>query len=92
MQWVGNILYQLLSAILGFPVFEEKNIVPKIRTSRTVVKRFKVSAKGKLIRGCTLQNHRMKKASNQGRRLKREYEVEGTKRRVTIERMVGGHL
>ncbi|MDQ2730083.1 MAG: 50S ribosomal protein L35 [Armatimonadota bacterium] len=63
--------------------------MPKIRTNRTVIKRFKVTAKGKLLRSCTLQHHRMKKKANQGRRLSREYEVEG-KRRVTMQRMVGG--
>ncbi|MCA1595619.1 MAG: 50S ribosomal protein L35 [Chloroflexi bacterium] len=64
--------------------------MPKIRTSSTVKKRFKITATGKLMRGCTLQNHRMKKKKNEGRRLKREYAVEG-KKRQTVVRMLGGN-
>ncbi|MCA1597071.1 MAG: 50S ribosomal protein L35 [Chloroflexi bacterium] len=63
--------------------------MPKIRTSSTVKKRFKITATGKLMRGCTLQNHRMKKKKNEARRLKREYSVEG-KKRQTVVRMLGG--
>ena len=65
--------------------------MPKIRTSRTVAKRFKITSKGKLLRGCTLQNHRMKKKANELRRLGREYEVVG-KRRTTMQAMMGGNL
>lgn len=49
--------------------------MPKLKTSRTVAKRFKVTGTGKLVRGCTLQNHRMKKKDNTLRRLRREYTV-----------------
>ena len=63
--------------------------MPKIRTSRTVAKRFKITAKGKLVRSCTMQNHRMKKEANQRRRLDREYAVEG-KRRGKMIALMGG--
>ncbi|HET6387581.1 MAG TPA: bL35 family ribosomal protein [Armatimonadota bacterium] len=63
--------------------------MPKIRTSRTVAKRFKITATGKLRRGCTLSNHRMKKKKNEQRRLDREYTVTG-KRGRKIQQLLGG--
>ena len=65
--------------------------MPKIRTSKTVAKRFKITATGKLMRGCTLQNHRMKKSANQKRRLDREYSVDPV-RSKTMGAMMGGNL
>lgn len=62
--------------------------MPKIRSSRTVKKRFKMSANGKMIRLCTSQNHRENKTDSGLRRLKREYLVEG-KRQRTLSRMMG---
>ena len=63
--------------------------MPKIRTSSTVKKRFKITGTGKMMRSCTLQNHRMKKSANQGRRLKRDYAIEG-KRASKMVAMLGG--
>jgi large subunit ribosomal protein L35 len=63
--------------------------VPKIRTSRTAAKRFKITGTGKLIRRFSHQNHREHKTDTGRRRLDREQEVVG-KRRVTFKRMMGG--
>ena len=60
--------------------------MPKIRTCRTVAKRFKVTGTGKLMRVSTLQNHRMKKKANEKRRLDRESMV-GTRLSRTMRRM-----
>lgn len=72
------------------PPEPQEKIVPKIRTSSTVKKRLKITSTGKLMRRCTLQNHRMKKKKNEGLRLKREYEVTGQKKKQTLIRMLGG--
>ncbi len=42
--------------------------MPKIRTSKTVAKRFKLSSGGKLIRRCVGLNHLMRKKSKSRRR------------------------
>jgi large subunit ribosomal protein L35 len=63
--------------------------VPKIRTSRTVAKRFKITGKGKMLRECTMANHRMKKKKNEQRRLDRSYEVTG-KRHTKLQALLGG--
>jgi large subunit ribosomal protein L35 len=42
--------------------------MPKLRTRKTVAKRFKLSATGKLMRRCTGLNHLMRKKSGSRRR------------------------
>jgi large subunit ribosomal protein L35 len=42
--------------------------MPKIRTSKTVAKRFKLSAGGKLMRRCVGLNHLMRKKCKSRRR------------------------
>lgn len=46
--------------------------MPKLRTRKTVSKRFKISASGKLMRRCTKMNHLMrKKTASQQRHLQK---------------------
>lgn len=64
--------------------------MPKIRTSKTVAKRFKVSADGKLLRRSVGLNHLMRKKSKSRRRsLTKGSELDpGNKQRIV--RMLGG--
>jgi len=64
--------------------------MPKIRTSKTVAKRFKVSAGGKLLRRSVGLNHLMRKKSPSQRRalLKGSELHRGERQRIV--RMLGG--
>jgi large subunit ribosomal protein L35 len=64
--------------------------MPKIRTNRTVAKRFKLSATGKLMRRCVGLNHLMRKKSKSRRRslINGTVLFPGDAQRVT--RMLGG--
>jgi len=67
-------------------------MMPKLKTRKTAVKRFKVSANGKLMRRSTKLNHLMRKKSMGARRrlLKGCELFEGDEKR--IKRMLGeGH-
>jgi large subunit ribosomal protein L35 len=63
--------------------------VPKIKTHRGAVRRFRVTKNGKLLRRQTRLNHMLeKKTSTRKRRLAREVEVAGSERR-RVRRMLG---
>lgn len=64
--------------------------MPKIRTSKTVAKRFKLSAGGKLMRRCVGLNHLMrKKTKSQARALRGGAQLHpGDVQRIV--RMMGG--
>lgn len=63
--------------------------MPKLKTRKTAVKRFKVTATGKLMRRCTKLNHLMRKKSMSQRRalLKGTELYKGDEKR--IGRMLG---
>jgi large subunit ribosomal protein L35 len=63
--------------------------MPKLRTRKTVVKRFKITANGKLLRRSTKMNHLMrKKSARQRRDLTNGSELfAGDRKRIT--RMLG---
>lgn len=53
--------------------------MPKIKTRKSAAKRFKLTKRGKLLRGKTGLNHLMrKKPSDRVRRLKQEEELHGS--------------
>jgi large subunit ribosomal protein L35 len=63
--------------------------VPKIKTHRGAVRRFRVTKNGKLLRRQTRLNHLLeKKTSTRKRRLAREVEVAASERRG-VRRMLG---
>jgi large subunit ribosomal protein L35 len=63
--------------------------VPKIKTHRGAVRRFRVTKNGKLLRRQTRLNHLLeKKTATRKRRLGREVEVAASERRG-VRRMLG---
>jgi large subunit ribosomal protein L35 len=63
--------------------------VPKAKTHRGAVRRFRVTKNGKLLRRQTRLNHMLeKKTSTRKRRLAREVEVAASERRG-VRRMLG---
>jgi large subunit ribosomal protein L35 len=63
--------------------------VPKAKTHRGAVSRFRVTKNGKLLRRQTRLNHLLeKKTSTRKRRLGREVEVAASERR-SVRRMLG---
>jgi large subunit ribosomal protein L35 len=63
--------------------------VPKTKTHRGAVRRFRVTKNGKLLRRQTRLNHLLeKKTSTRKRRLAREVEVAASERRG-VRRMLG---
>jgi large subunit ribosomal protein L35 len=63
--------------------------VPKAKTHRGAVRRFRVTKNGKLLRRQTRLNHMLeKKTSTRKRRLGREVEVAASERRG-VRRMLG---
>jgi large subunit ribosomal protein L35 len=63
--------------------------VPKAKTHRGAVSRFRVTKNGKLLRRQTRLNHMLeKKTSTRKRRLGREVEVAASERR-SVRRMLG---
>jgi large subunit ribosomal protein L35 len=63
--------------------------VPKTKTHRGAVRRFRVTKNGKLLRRQTRLNHMLeKKTSTRKRRLAREVEVAASERRG-VRRMLG---
>jgi len=63
--------------------------VPKAKTHRGAVSRFRVTKSGKLLRRQTRLNHMLeKKTSTRKRRLGREVEVAASERR-SVRRMLG---
>jgi large subunit ribosomal protein L35 len=63
--------------------------VPKTKTHRGAVRRFRVTKNGKLLRRQTRLNHLLeKKTSTRKRRLAREVEVAASERR-RVRRMLG---
>ena len=52
--------------------------MPKIKTNKTAAKRFKITARGKVLHGHARMNHlMMKKSSSRERRLEIEGRVQG---------------
>ncbi len=63
--------------------------MPKLRTRKTVSKRFKISATGKLMRRCTKMNHLMrKKTASQQRSLQKGAELNASDQ-PRLKRMMG---
>jgi len=63
--------------------------VPKMKTHRGAAKRFKITAKGRILRRKAFRNHMFeKKPSTRTRRLARETEVTGGDR-AQVKRLLG---